>query len=79
MNARFWVIAGMLLIGLSCGGNGNGGDTTPPSVSSTVPGSAEEDVAEDVYEVSATFSEAMDPATISDATFVLQGPGGDIA
>ena len=78
MNARFWAIAGMLLIGLSCGENGNGGDTTPPTVFSTVPGSAEEDVAEDVT-VTATFSEAMDPATLSGTTFVLEGPGGGVS
>jgi hypothetical protein len=77
MNARrLWVIAATLLIGLSCGGNG--GDTTPPTVTSTFPGNADEDVAEDVT-VTVTFSEAMDPATLSGTTFVLEGPGGGVS
>ena len=76
MNKRFWVVACVLLAGLSCGENG--GDTTPPTVISTVPGSGAEDVAVDAI-VTVTFSEAMDPATIAEATFVLEGPGGGVS
>ena len=78
MKKSLWVIAAALAVCLSCGDNGDDGDTTPPAVISTNPGSAEEDVARDVT-VTVTFSEAMDPATISDATFVLEGPGGGVS
>jgi hypothetical protein len=73
---RLWVIAVLLTISLSCGENG--GDTTPPTVTSTFPDNAEEDVALDVT-VTAAFSEDMDPATLSDATFTLEGPGGGVS
>jgi hypothetical protein len=76
MNKSLWAIAAVLLVGLACGGNG--GDTTPPTVSSTFPASDAEEVAREVT-VTATFSEAMDPSTISDATFVLEGPGGGVS
>jgi len=75
MSKRFWVVACMLLVGLSCGENG--GDNTPPTVISTVPADGGEEVVRDVT-VTVTFSEAMDPGTISDATFVLEGPGGGV-
>jgi hypothetical protein len=45
-------------------------DTTPPTVSYTVPASAATGVPIN-QEVSATFSKAMDPATITTATFTL--------
>jgi hypothetical protein len=65
----------MLMVGLSCGEDG--GDNTPPTVASTFPADGAEEVAREVT-VTATFSEAMDPASISDATFVLEGPGGAV-
>lgn len=46
-------------------------DSTPPTLSSTVPASAAVDVALG-GNVAATFSEAMDPASLTDATFVLK-------
>ena len=49
-------------------------DTTPPTVSSTVPANTAAGVAIN-QSVNATFSEAMDPATISTANFLLAGPG----
>jgi len=59
------------------GGNGHGGtpDTTAPMVSSTDPADAATDVAIN-SRVTATFSEAMDPSTITAATFTLTGPDG---
>ena len=75
MSKRFWIVACMLLVGLSCGENG--GDTTPPTVISTVPADGDEEVAREAT-VTAAFSEAMDPATITGATFMLEGPGGAV-
>jgi hypothetical protein len=49
-------------------------DTTAPTVSATVPVAAATGVAIN-QTVKATFSEAMDPATISTANFLLTGPG----
>lgn len=50
-------------------------DTTRPQVVSTVPVNGATGVALN-QTVSATFSEAMDPLTITTATFQLTGPGG---
>jgi len=47
---------------------------TPPTVIATIPLNAATSVPENQI-VSATFSKAMDPATISSATFTLTGPG----
>lgn len=49
-------------------------DTTPPTVISTVPLNLAIDVPLNQI-VTATFSEAMDPATINSTTFKLTGPG----
>src|SRR6185369_11334788 len=49
-------------------------DTTPPTVSLTVPANAVTGVAIN-QTINATFSEAMDPATISTANFKVTGPG----
>jgi len=50
-------------------------DTTAPSVSSTVPANGATAVAIN-QAINATFSEAMDPLTISTASLSLTGPGG---
>lgn len=50
-------------------------DVEPPRVTSTVPADWANDVDPGVT-LSATFSEQMDPATISADTFALTGPGG---
>ncbi len=78
-----WCMA-LLLIGLSagCGGKdpilGIGdisrSDATRPTVTFTVPVTGATSVATNT-KVIATFSEAMDPATITDSTFTLTGPG----
>ena len=49
-------------------------DTTPPTVIATVPANAATGVAIN-QTINATFSEAMDPATISTANFLVTGPG----
>ena len=49
-------------------------DTTPPTVSSTVPAASATGVAIG-GNVTATFSEAMNTATITGTTFTLAGPG----
>ncbi|MDP3183810.1 MAG: Ig-like domain-containing protein [Anaerolineales bacterium] len=58
-----------------CGGGENGhwlpGDTIAPTVSSTVPANAATGVAINSA-MAATFSEVMDPATITTTTFTLQ-------
>ena len=46
-------------------------DTTPPTVSSTVPADGDVDVSLD-GNLTATFSEAMDPATLNTVTFTLK-------
>lgn len=50
-------------------------DTTPPQLVSTVPANTAADVPLN-QAVSATFSEAMNPLTITTGTFTLTGPGG---
>src|SRR2546425_1123168 len=49
-------------------------DTTAPTVSATVPANLATGVAIS-QTITATFSEAMDPATIGTASFLLTGPG----
>ena len=53
---------------------GGGPDETPPLVTSTAPTSNETNVSVD-SPVSATFNEALNPATVSATTFTLTGPG----
>ncbi|MBI1375364.1 MAG: LEPR-XLL domain-containing protein [Phycisphaera sp.] len=53
---------------------GNSADATAPTVSSTSPANNAMGVALN-KKVAATFSESMDPMTITDATFSLTGPG----
>jgi hypothetical protein len=53
-----------------------GSDTTPPTVSSTSPGSGATGAAVNTS-VAATFSETMDASTISIATFTLEDSGGN--
>ncbi len=53
-------------------------DVTPPTVLSTDP--ANGSVAASLYKpVKATFSEAIDPGTLTSSTFILSGPGGAVA
>ncbi len=52
-------------------------DTTPPTVTATSPASGATGVSR-TANVTATFSEAMDPATISTSTFELRNPAGTL-
>jgi Ice-binding-like/Bacterial Ig-like domain len=54
---------------------GGPADTTPPTVTSTTPSNGDTGVAL-AATVTATFSEAIDPATINETTFTLTGAGG---
>src|ERR1700680_165620 len=53
---------------------GTAADVAPPTITSTVPANAATGVGIN-QAVNATFSKAMDPATISTATFTVTGPG----
>ena len=55
----------------------NGPDTTPPSVTAVNPANAATNVST-ATSVSATFSEAIDPTTISASTFQLFAPGNTL-
>ncbi len=52
-------------------------DTTPPTVTLVVPAAGATNVAFNA-KVTATFSEDMDPATITETTFTLKGPGATV-
>jgi Domain of unknown function (DUF4082)/Bacterial Ig-like domain/Bacterial Ig domain/Purple acid Phosphatase, N-terminal domain len=56
--------------------NGGGEDTTPPTVTDISPANGATGVSAGAN-VSATFSEPMDAATINGSNFELQGPGGN--
>lgn len=80
----FGTIQGSIVIALvtflmSCGGGGGrksesgpgiGGDTTPPSVSSTSPANGDTQVAPNSV-ITATFSEPINPALLSSNTFIV--------
>lgn len=53
-------------------------DTTPPAVSSTSPSDGEQGAPQNIV-VSATFSEDMDPFTITNSTFILSESSGAVA
>ncbi len=54
-----------------------GGDTTAPTVTPTSPAPGATGVAV-AADVTGTFSEAMDPSTVTSATFTLTGPTGTV-
>ncbi len=72
---QMWSVALMLTAFVTgcggSGGNGNSPDTTAPTVSSTTPGDLATGVAIS-GNIAATFSEAMNVATITTATFTLR-------
>ena len=70
----------MTIVGTNGGGDEEGGitDTTPPTVISTSPADGATDVAVDTS-ITATFSETMDPSTITASTFILSSGGSEIA
>jgi alpha-tubulin suppressor-like RCC1 family protein len=58
-----------------CADGGNGGDATAPTVSYVSPADGSTDVSVNI-QVSATFSEEMDPSSITASTFSLADQGG---
>ena len=56
--------------------NGGGSNLTPPTVTFVTPANGDVGVCPTVAIISATFSKAMNPATINTTTFTLAGPGG---
>ncbi len=65
----------LAMLGAACGNGDSSADNTPPTVLSTNPADSAVEVALD-SQISAKFSEAMDPASIDDLSFSLSGPGG---
>ena len=65
----------LVVLFAGCGGGGGGGDTgpvaTPPTVSSTTPVNLAIGVAVNAA-ISVTFSEAMDPLTVTTSTFTVK-------
>ncbi len=83
--STMWLILLLLVVSLAgcgwcfwgghCDGDGTGTpDTTAPTVSSSDPADAAIDVGIDSG-ITATFSEALDPSTITAETFTVTGPG----
>jgi hypothetical protein len=78
---KIWFTAILLLsFAAGCGDpDKNGivsGPATPPTVILVTPANGNVGVCPNVVIVSATFSKAMNPATITSSTFTLTGPGG---
>jgi hypothetical protein len=80
-NKKIWVIA-LLLVSFAAGcsdpdKNGLASTpTTPPTVILATPANGSTGVCPSTAIISATFSKAMNPATITTSTFTLTGPGG---
>src|ERR1700730_10438777 len=66
----------LLIIGAGCSDPDKAGNpgTTPPTVTSVAPPNGSAGVCPNTI-VTATFSKAMNPATINNTTFLLAGPG----
>jgi hypothetical protein len=80
-NHTMWFIAFLLLIiGAGCSDPDKAGNpgTTPPTVISVAPPNGAIDACPSTI-VTATFSKAMNPATINTTTFTLTGPDGPVA
>src|SRR5476649_2357424 len=79
-NHKIWFTALLLLSCVAgCGDpdkNGVVGPTTLPTVILVTPPSATAGVCPNSAIISATFSKAMNPATITSSTFTLTAPGG---
>jgi len=78
------IFIGVLFLGtiflVSCGGDDDGvkPDTTPPTVTSTIPANGAINVRVDTV-ITATFSENMQAATINDSTFTIEGVTGAVS
>ena len=86
MLGRTWIFALLLaVLAAGCGDpdknasatNANpGAPTTPPTVTTETPPNASTLVCPNTAVITATFSKAMNPATLNPTTFTLAGPGG---
>jgi hypothetical protein len=80
-NHKIWITALLLLsFAIGCGDPDKNGiassPTTPPTVILVTPANGNVGVCPNTAIISATFSKAMNPATIKASTFTLTGPGG---
>src|ERR1700682_698766 len=79
---KIWILAFLLAVAvIGCGdpdkNAGKPGDPlTPPTVTFVTPADGSTLVCPNVAVVTATFSKAMNPATLTTSTFTLAGPGG---
>jgi Ice-binding-like/Bacterial Ig-like domain len=83
-NHKIWFTALLVLIfAAGCGDPdkslGPGNPLSPPTVISVTPTPGFTLVCPNIAVISATFSKAMNPATINTSTFTLSGPGGAVA
>jgi hypothetical protein len=84
MVGKIWISAFLLAAFVAgCGdpdknAGSAGSPLTPPTVTSVTPANGSTLVCPNVAIVSATFSKAMNPATINTTTFTLSGPGGPV-
>ena len=84
---KFWILAFLLAVlaaGCNDGDKSTGGATSPLTLPTVPPGSVTPPVGSTVVcpntpVVTATFSKAMNPATITTATFTLTAPSGSVA
>src|SRR5271157_3711353 len=84
---RTWILA-FFLVAVIAGcsdpdklaGTGNpGAPLTPPTVTTVTPPNGSSVVCPNVAIITATFSKAMNPATINTTTFTLSGPSGGVS
>jgi hypothetical protein len=84
MVSKTWIFALLLaVLAAGCGDpdkNANtanaGAPTTPPTVTNETPPNASTLICPNTAVITATFSKAMNPATLNTTTFTLAGPGG---
>jgi hypothetical protein len=84
---RIWIPTFLLTVVMAgcCGsgnnaGTGNPGDPlTPPTVTTVTPPNGSSVVCPNIAIITATFSKAMNPATINTTTFTLSGPSGSVS
>jgi hypothetical protein len=84
MVGKIWIPAFLLAVAMAgCGDSDRaGGATSPlalPTVTSVTPPAGSTLVCNSSAAITATFSKAMDPATITTTTFTLTGPGGSVS